>query len=135
MRLAITSLLTIAAVAGAIAANYQPPVDRSSGVRLTWDANTESDLSHYSLYRSSTDGPVTDYELVTTTTTTGHIDSGLPSETAYWYFVTATDDAGNESAPSNIASATSGDVTPPGAPVGLTPASWSGRVTITIEGG
>jgi fibronectin type 3 domain-containing protein len=75
-------------------------------ISLAWDANTESDLSYYSVYRAaSEDGP---YAKVSTShiTTTSYTDYGLAHSTTYWYVITATDTAGNESAYSVAISAT-----------------------------
>jgi hypothetical protein len=80
-----------------------------STVPLNWDDNSESDLSYYSVYRSTDNvsfGKVTvDGEV----TTSDFTDSGRSANTTYYYTVTATDDSGNESAQSSSVSATTQD--------------------------
>ena len=94
---------------------------------FTWDANTESDLAGYKLYRSSVSGQydlgherdmtylrgwVADIPAGTET-----VDYG--DEEGTWYFVlTAYDTSGNESGSSNEVSKTI-DTTPPDDPSGL----------------
>jgi fibronectin type 3 domain-containing protein len=77
-----------------------------SVVPLSWDTNSESDFSYYSVYRSTDDS---NFGKVTTDgeqTTTSLSDTGRNAETTYYYRVTATDDSGNESAQSSSVSAT-----------------------------
>lgn len=64
-------------------------------VTLTWNANTETDLSSYSVYVNGT------FE-VSGLTGTGYTVTGLTNGTAYTLGVTATDTAGNESDPSTV---------------------------------
>ncbi|MBA7631070.1 hypothetical protein ES703_38597 [subsurface metagenome] len=94
-----------------------------SQIDLDWANNTEADLDHYSVYRSTTSGftPGTG-TFVADTTTSAYSDTGLSAETTYYYKVTAVDTSGNESDPSAQASATTQapDTTPPAAPTGLT---------------
>ncbi len=94
-----------------------------SQIDLDWNNNTESDLDHYNVYRSTTSGftPGTG-TFVAETTTSAYSDTGLSASTTYYYKVTAVDTSGNESDPSAEASATTltPDTTPPAAPTGLT---------------
>ena len=93
-----------------------PPTSLSAtggagSVSLDWDDNGEADWAGYAVYRSTTSGG-------------GHvlIASGVPSSqytdvavnagTTYYYEVTATDVAGNESGRSNEASATPSEPAP-----------------------
>jgi hypothetical protein len=73
----------------------------SSSVTLTWNANTESDLSGYRVYRATSSGaygaPIATIQGNTTT----YIATGLQFGTTYFFVVTAYDIAGNESAYSN----------------------------------
>lgn len=62
---------------------------------ISWDANSESDLAGYRLYRSTSSGGP--YILVVDTTSTSYVDSGLVSGTTYYYVITAYDTSGNES--------------------------------------
>jgi hypothetical protein len=73
----------------------------TSSVTLTWNANTESDLAGYKIYRATTSGgygtPITTLQGNVTT----FIASGLQLRTTYYFVVTAYDSAGNESPLSN----------------------------------
>ena len=90
----------------------------ASHAQLGWSASTDNvGVTGYRVYRGGA--------YVATTTSTSYTDGGLSAGTAYSYDVTAVDAAGNESAPSNTATATTPaapvtDTTPPSAPTGLT---------------
>ena len=85
-------------------------------IKLDWNANTESDLDHYNIYR--------DGSLIGTTTGTTYTDTGLTPETTYTYEVSAVDTSNNEGTKSDPASATTdpapADTTPPAKVTGLT---------------
>ncbi|MHA1778269.1 MAG: S8 family serine peptidase [Candidatus Heimdallarchaeaceae archaeon] len=70
----------------------------ASEIDLTWNANTESDLSHYNIYR--------DGVKIAETTSTSYADTGLQPSTTYTYEVSAVDTSGNEGPKSDPASAT-----------------------------
>jgi len=72
-------------------------------VTLDWAPNTEEDLAGYRVYRSAGG----DYQLVTAQvlSSTTYTDA-TPVAGDYYYFVTAVDLSGNESAPSAVVSAT-----------------------------
>lgn len=71
----------------------------SSQIDLSWSASTDDvGVTGYKIYRDST--------LVGTSTGTTYSDTGLSPSTAYTYQVSARDAAGNESAKSTFASAT-----------------------------
>ncbi|WNR43827.1 chondroitinase-B domain-containing protein [Paenibacillus roseipurpureus] len=89
----------------------------SSQINLSWTASTDNvGVTGYDIYR--------DGSLVGSSATTSYSDTGLNASTAYSYTIKAKDAAGNISAASSTASATtqasSGDTTPPTAPTGLT---------------
>jgi hypothetical protein len=68
-------------------------------VALTWNANSEADLAGYRVYRSATPG--SGYELVTAQLVTGATyNDTTPAAGAYYYVITAVDQSGNESIPS-----------------------------------
>ena len=71
---------------------------------LAWSANTEIDLDHYNVYRSTTSGG--SYSLVASLTTNSYSDVGLTAFTTYYYIVSAVDVSGNEGEASNEASGT-----------------------------
>ncbi len=70
----------------------------STEIDLTWNANTESDLNHYNVYR--------DGVKIAQTTSTSYADTGLQPSTTYTYEVSAVDNAGNEGEKSDSSSAT-----------------------------
>ncbi|WP_224364473.1 lamin tail domain-containing protein [Hyalangium versicolor] len=78
----------------------------ASEIDLSWSASTDDvGVTGYNVYRS-TNG--TTFSLAGSSTTTGFSDLGLLGSTTYWYRVTATDAAGNESFVSATVSATTG---------------------------
>ncbi|MET0557020.1 MAG: CARDB domain-containing protein [Vicinamibacteria bacterium] len=85
-------------------------------VLLSWNPNTEADLTGYRVYRGTTPGGP--YAFVTATTQTSLTDTGLVNGQPVYYVVTATD-AANESAHSAEASAT-----PHSGPLGMQIAFW-----------
>jgi len=103
-------------------------------VELAWDANSESDLIGYNVYRSTTpDGQLIgnveenpfflDYVLcyMNDSTCAGYVDLNVPYDTTFYWIVTAIDSSGNESDKSNEVSyhtASEPDTTPPGDPTG-----------------
>jgi hypothetical protein len=77
------------------------------GVRevvLSWRANTEPDLARYRLYRGTSPEALAFAASFQTGTTT-YVDADVTPGTAYYYRLTAEDVTGNESEPSDAASA------------------------------
>jgi hypothetical protein len=70
----------------------------AQGVELTWDPNTEPDLSHYIVYRGTDAGfvPGSGNQLTTTLLTT-QADGSWTWDSGYWYKVSAVDIHENES--------------------------------------
>ena len=95
----------------------------SSGINLSWTASTDNvAVTGYRVERCQGAG-CSSFVQVGTPTGTTFGDTGLLAGTSYSYRVRATDAAGNLSAYSNVASATTAvasDTTPPTAPGGLT---------------
>ena len=79
----------------------------SSQLDLDWNANTETDLDHYNVYRSTTSGGL--YGLVASQTTNSYSGTGLAASTTYYYTVSAVDSAGNEGIASGEASGTTSE--------------------------
>ena len=79
----------------------------SSSVSLNWDDNSESDLSHYTVYRSTDDVNFT--AISTNVPASTDVDGTVSASTLYYYRVTATDLSGNESAQSSSVSVTTAD--------------------------
>lgn len=90
--------------------------------RATWNSNTESDLSHYSLYWRTSTGAFNETNKIATipkvagTTVSYTLTGSVPVNTII--AVTASDVAGNESAFSTEVPFV-GDVSAPGSPGGL----------------
>lgn len=66
-------------------------------VTLTWNANTESDLAGYKVYRATTSGSYGEPIATLQGNITSYVVTGLQSGTTYVFVVTAYDTAGNES--------------------------------------
>lgn len=74
-----------------------------SEIELTWTASTDNvGVTGYTVYRDDT--------AIGQTTDTQYLDTDIQPSTVYSYYVTAFDAAGNVSAPSNTASATSASI-------------------------
>jgi chitodextrinase len=96
----------------------------STQITLGWTLSTDNvGVTGYIIYRCSGSG-CTNFAQAGTSPTTAYNDIGLATSTSYSYQVYATDAAGNVSAASNTASATTSssapDTTPPSAPGNLT---------------
>ena len=93
-------------------------VSAESEVTFAWDPNTEADLFEYRLYRSDRSGGYifgSQYCIARVPAGTEiAVDPEVPDGTWFWV-LTAVDDAGNESGPSNEVSDTF-DTTPPAEP-------------------
>jgi len=90
---------------------------------VTLDWADVGDASTYGVYR--------DGNRVATTGSSAYTDTGLAAGTIYTYRVTAVDASGNESAPSNEASAVpTADTTPPATPSGLAAVAGNAQVVL-----
>jgi hypothetical protein len=79
----------------------------SSQLDLNWNANSETDLDYYNVYRSTTrDGS---YEFIDSPTTNSYSDTGLAPSTTYYYMVSAVDNSDNEGTASEEASGTTSE--------------------------
>src|SRR5262249_4031507 len=94
-------------------------------IGLTWTASTDNvGVTGYLVERCQGSGCTTFAQIATPTGTT-FSDTGLTASTSYSYRVRATDAANNLSGYSNVASATTPDLTAPTAPSNLTATSAS----------
>ena len=78
----------------------------NEAVALSWEANSESDLAGYHVFRSTTSG--TDYEQITNALvdTCEYVDNTVSNGTNYYYVVEAVDTDANRSGYSNEVNAT-----------------------------
>ncbi|MEE9151882.1 MAG: fibronectin type III domain-containing protein, partial [Thermoplasmata archaeon] len=111
--------VTITEESGTINVNAldQPPappgkpglkVKGTDKIEITWSANTELDLASYRIYRSTDPDDPGSWVIVGTTdeNTTFFTDKDLDPDKKYSYRITAVDDLGQESDPSEVAYAT-----------------------------
>ena len=85
-------------------------------IDIDWADNTEPDLSHYSVWRSTTEGGNPDpyIEIASDVAGSDYSDTGLSPSMTYYYVVKAVDTSSNESGYSNEASATTSELILPG---------------------
>lgn len=100
-------------------------------VTLTWDANDESDLKDYQVFRT-TGGKITRVATVAKSIRS-FTDRDVQNGTTYLYFVTAVDSAGNASGPSAVVAANPIDTKAPDAPEGLRAKAGDGAVVLTWQ--
>lgn len=93
------SILAPDNVAPAAPAGLTGTSDNLGTVTLTWNANTEPDVAHYSVYRSLTAG--SGYTLAGAPAGTTFVDSGATPNVPNYYVVNATDLWGNQGANSS----------------------------------
>lgn len=98
---AISKSITITAPDNppAIPQNFQATAGNSL-ITLSWSANTESDLSHYKIYRSPTHGfspTVNDLLATVYKPNNNYVDNNVTNGVTYYYRISAVDGSGNES--------------------------------------
>lgn len=98
-------------------------------VNLDWADNSESDLDQYDVFRSTIlGGP---YGLLSSVTTSQHLDSSVSNDTTYYYVVRARDQGGASSPNSAEVSGTPSSVDiPPERPSGLVAVAGDGVVNL-----
>jgi hypothetical protein len=89
-----------AAPQGLVAAVQPGAFPDSVVVELSWSINVESDLVGYRVYRSEQEGERGALLTPELLPSPAYRDNSAKTGQRYWYFVTAVDRAGNESAPS-----------------------------------
>ncbi len=94
------------------------PLPEGNALNITWDPNTEDDLSGYILYISS-DNITYDIEKKLSKNITYYLDIDLINEEIYYYKISATNET-NESGLSESVLGIPMDLQPPEAPVNLT---------------
>ncbi len=89
--------------------------------RFRWVPNGEPDFHHYVLYRSTT--LPTDYSgfgKLSEVTQNEYVDRFLAYDLTYYYYITAVDNAGNESNPSGVLDVRPVNISSPPSPYSLT---------------
>jgi fibronectin type 3 domain-containing protein len=105
-------------------------VSQEPAIGLSWSANSEPDLSFYSVYRNTIDDSLAAGLVdVVSKPTTDYTDNDVVSWQTYYYWISATDSSDNESGLSAGASAIP-DVTAPAKPTGLTAAGGNKQVQL-----
>ena len=100
----------------------------SGQVQLDWLPNSEFDLSHYNIYRATSNDSISAVFIASVyKPTTVFIDSNVISNTTYYYWVSAVDSAGNESNLSTGSNATPVEIF---APQNLTAKNSAGQVIL-----
>ena len=94
---ALRRLLIIIAVAVTLIVS----APATSSISLTWNANTESDLAGYNIYRAETSGGYGAPIVTLPGNITSFTATGLPVGKTYFFVITAYDLSGNESPRSN----------------------------------
>jgi hypothetical protein len=89
-----------AAPQGVVAAVQPGPAAGAVLVELSWSINVEPDLAGYRVYRSAEEGGKPTLLTPGLLPSPAYRDNSVQSGQHYWYTVTAVDQSGNESAPS-----------------------------------
>jgi chitodextrinase len=118
-------------------ANATATPSGSSQVDLSWTASTDNvGVTGYRVERCQ-GASCTSFSQIASVSGTSYSDTGLAASTTYSYRVRASDAAGNLSAYSNVASATTqspADTTPPTAPTNLIAAPIQGQISLAWTG-
>ncbi|HDP68012.1 MAG TPA: hypothetical protein ENN20_05845 [Candidatus Marinimicrobia bacterium] len=89
-------------------------------IKISWSANTESDLRKYHIYRATGADSLPLYTLIHETVLTSYADSNMEYFTEYFYRISAVDKNNNESELSTALLATTVNINPPGIPQNFT---------------
>jgi len=89
------------AATSASSSTTPPPAQSPTSLRLDWNANTETDLAGYRIYRSTTSGVYGAPVATAPANATSFVAAGLKPGVTYFFTITAVDNAGNESVRSN----------------------------------
>ena len=102
-------------------------------VTLTWTASEASDVAGYQVWRAATaDGEPTVIAATVAADATSYVDdTGVVNGSRYYYVLTATDYAGNQSGKSGQADATPVDNVAPAAPTGVVATAGIQRITVS----
>ncbi|MFC1563512.1 kelch repeat-containing protein [candidate division KSB1 bacterium] len=127
------SAIPIDTVAPAIPQNLSAVVGANRYIDLSWDANTEPDLTDYIIYRSLVNDfspSSSDSIAIVSSPTVTYRDSGLVIDSTYYYKIAAIDTAYNYSGFSTQDFGTVVDTTPPNAPQNVTAADGPDNVLL-----
>jgi Leucine-rich repeat (LRR) protein len=102
-----------------------------SQIRLTWKASAENNIYQYNVYRGLTDSTISPFDEISSTV---YVDDNLVNGDTFYYQVSVTDSARNESALSAIFSATAVDL-PPTAPENVTAVGGNNKVYLSWTNG
>ncbi|MBN2602194.1 MAG: fibronectin type III domain-containing protein, partial [Candidatus Marinimicrobia bacterium] len=89
-------------------------------IKITWEANIDTDFDKYRVYRATGVDSLPLYGLVAETRLTYHRDTGMEYNTDYYYRISAVDKNLNESEKSAAILGTSVNINPPAIPSDFT---------------
>jgi fibronectin type 3 domain-containing protein len=97
------SKIIICVIVLALLSNSQTLFSQTLSNNLSWDANTEQNITGYRVYRSTNTGSYNPSNLLGSVTvgTTNYVDNTIQSDITYFYVVTAMNNQGQESTYSN----------------------------------
>jgi chitodextrinase len=93
---------------------FVSPAFSNSSIQLTWEASLEPDLMGYKVYMGTSPG--SHPTINDTGLTSSHLFQNLPDGKTYYFIVTAYDQGGNVSGPSDEVNVEISDTTPPTIP-------------------
>ncbi|MEO8233260.1 MAG: hypothetical protein ABI638_13330 [Ignavibacteriota bacterium] len=96
-----------------------------------WEKNIEPDLKAYRLYRSENN--ITSFSLLVEIIATEYVDRFLEYDSTYYYYLTAIDNAGNESSATSIIDVQPGNNSAPQPPSRLIVSGFNSPVQGTLE--
>ena len=102
---------------------------KEGGIELVWQPSIAKDLASHRIHRKT--GKTTEVVQELPAGTNRWIDEDVQNGTKYEYWITETDQSGNESGPSQTVEIIAVDVIPPEPPAGLTAAAEKRKVLIS----
>lgn len=101
-------------------------------IGIEWNKNSDADLKGYNIFRKSDSS---DFQKIAFTTNIFFVDDSLDYNTTYFYQITAVDNFGRESTPSNIVSAIPVNIYKPLTPNSLSvnARNWENDISIYLN--
>lgn len=105
----------------------------NSEVTLSWNANTETDLHSYHLFKGTDDDGWVDYLTSVGKNTTNYTDNNVTNGITYYYRISASDASGNKSnrsAQVDVTPTIPADITPPATPIITSTSVFQGGIKL-----